>query len=305
MSFKSDLDQLEKALQTVKTASKSSEDDSEDFHSADEEDEPTTTRRNQLKRQRTEDEQVIEASYIKYKLEFKQMKILIIDNKDFSFEQQNKSSVSLVFKQECNILTPVDLFFNLDQCVYTNDAKLAAWRLHGNLPLIQLKLSDFKLERILNLAMSIPLPSSSANNSDDVYQEYDSDETELLDLNGNLLIESNDQDTKKNALLSAGGDKLQQTIQVELAFEILKIDFTLTEENVKYFEFISFQVSSFGVFVQAKTYDNLVNVYLSQIECEYGLIKDTNGSNLYVVKSAGSLNSENRNLVDIKVVLTR
>ena len=76
---------------------------------------------------------------------------------------------------------------------------------------------------------------------------------------------------------------------MELAFEITQIYFKLAEDttdNIKYFDYITFKISSFGTFVQVKTYDRNVQVYLNYIECEYGLIKDTDGSKLYLISSA-------------------
>jgi hypothetical protein len=76
---------------------------------------------------------------------------------------------------------------------------------------------------------------------------------------------------------------------MELAFEITQIYFKLAEDttdSIKYFDYITFKISSFGTFVQVKTYDRNVQVYLNYIECEYGLIKDTNGSKLYLISSA-------------------
>ena len=283
---------------------KESAESEESFHSADEDD--SIIAKN--KKDSLEDA-VIEASYIKYQLQFKEIKVLIIDNNDFKLLSNNGKNSSLKFKDDCNILTPIDLFFNLHQCVYTNDAKLPAWKLFGNLPLIQLKLSDVKLERILNLAMHIPLPSSS--NEDSNTDDYDLNDTFI---NSDELDEDNttSQITTTQLKPSLTTDsmksldsKLQQTINIQLSFEINRIEFILSEEKIRYFDFISFEINSFGAFFQNKTYDNYLNVYLNQIKCEYGLIKDTNGSNLYLLSSAlNQDNNEKLNLIDIKLIQT-
>jgi hypothetical protein len=252
--------------------------------------------------------EVIEASYIKYQLKFKEIKILIIDNNDFkSFSSGTNSNI--IFKDECNILTPIDLFFNLHQCVYTNDANLPAWRLFGNLPLIQLKLSDVKLERILNLATNIPLPTSS--NEDSNLEEYDLNDTFIIgdemdeDNSNNQIATTQIKPSQTTDSIKSLDSKLQQTINIQFSFEINRIEFMLSEEKIRYFDFISFEINSFGAFFQNKTYDNYLNVYLNQIKCEYGLIKDTNGSNLYLLSSA--LNQDKNktiNLIDIKLIQT-
>ena len=108
-----------------------SNEDNESFHSADE-DEHEIERERRKKYPKLENNKeidVIEASYVKYKLKFEEIKILLIDNSDFKV-QENKNSIN--FSSECNVLTPINLYFNFDQCVYKNDPKLPAFRLSGN-----------------------------------------------------------------------------------------------------------------------------------------------------------------------------
>ena len=45
-----------------------------------------------------------------------------------------------------------------------DDSKLPAWKLFGNLPLIDIVLTDEKLEQIIKLTKSIPLPASKTYN---------------------------------------------------------------------------------------------------------------------------------------------
>lgn len=155
-----------KSKQQVATNS----DDEEVYHSA-------TDDENDLKKsESTVNTQVdvIEASYWKYRIDLKQITIVLIENMD-ELEQLKReiglsnvvdSSSSLTslssICERCYLLKPVDLFFNIHQCVYTDDANLPAWKLLGNLPRIELDLTEAKLEHSLQLVLSLPLPKDRA-----------------------------------------------------------------------------------------------------------------------------------------------
>lgn len=103
-------------------------------------------------------------------------------------------------------------------------------------------------------------------------------------------------------------EKFQQAINLELSFEIKEIFLKIvedTDDSIKYFDYISFKISSFGTCMEMKTYDNHVNIYLDYVECEYGLLKDTDGSKLYLMSSRNKANgNESRKLVDIDFMQT-
>ncbi len=218
------------------------------------------------------------------------------------------------------ILTPLDLNFNIHQCIYMDDSKLPAWKLFGNLPLIDIVLTDEKLEQIIKLTKSIPLPASKTYNdladvtesivANSIYENLD--ET----LNGNLIEtlnvlssssgnDNSDSNKKKNNFYSKS-DEIQQSIDLEFSFEINNIYFTLKEQKPTFFDAIIFKISSFGAFIQNKTYDTNINIYLNQVECEYVLLNDTDGTKLYIIKSQDKRSSnilDNR-LVDIEILQT-
>ena len=122
-------------------------------------------------------EEIIEASYLKYQIMLSRIQIMLInDIKDLeginSPTKRNENENKLIY-EKYYILTPLDLFLKIHQCVYRDDLKLPTWKLFGNLPIIELTLTDAKLESIIELAMSIPVPKSN--------RENDSLETETLD----------------------------------------------------------------------------------------------------------------------------
>lgn len=252
---------------------------------------------------------VLSASYYKFEANLKKIQILLIDNK--TDQEQLKIFLSFhdeddlerrKFLEKCYLLTPLDLLFNIHQCIYQDDAKLSAFKVFGNLPLIDVTLSDDKLEQIIRLTRSIPMPVSrtysdleSFNDQTSVAtssNEQQMNETQSIDDTLNAINKSDEtvkldlSAIKKSASqFYSNVEQLQQSINLEFSFEIKKMNFTLREEKPKYFGSILFEISSFGAFVQAKTFDTNINIYLNQIKCKYGLLNDVDGSELYLIKS--------------------
>lgn len=266
-------------------------------------------------------EEVIDASYWKYQIYLKQIQITLIDNiQDFEMFKNNlNTSIHQIDPNEykalydkCYVLTPLDLFFNIHQCVYADDIKLPAWKIFGNLPLIDFTLTDLKLEQIIKLFLSVPLPKSDRTEDVIVFDETLDDFSETnKDLIERRLIKSQD---SSDSLLTKSSfitlENLQQSTNLEFSFEINEIIFKLKETKTEHFDWVLFKISSFGTFIQQKTYDNYVNIYLNQIKCEYGLFKDVNGQTLYLISSLNEkiqtkeLTSSRCDLIDIKITQT-
>jgi hypothetical protein len=135
-------------------------------------------------------QEFIEASYLKFQILLNKIQILLLDDIRDLEVINNKAVVRT--EAECEllydkfyILTPLDLFFNIHQCVYRDDVRLPAWKLFGNLPLIDFTLTDLKLENIIQLFMSIPFPKSKREDS--TLDTETIDETRASDNNKNLV----------------------------------------------------------------------------------------------------------------------
>ncbi|CAF1522941.1 unnamed protein product [Adineta steineri] len=54
----------------------------------------------------------------------------------------------------------MELEMDVDKCIYHDDAVLPAWKMAGNIPGVELRLSDKRLFHIINHIQSIPFPES-------------------------------------------------------------------------------------------------------------------------------------------------
>jgi hypothetical protein len=112
---------------------------------------------------------VIDASYLKFHIFLNKIQILLLEDIRDLVIINDKTAMRSEAEFEAlydkyYILTPLDLFFNIHQCVYHDDVRLPAWKLFGNLPIIDFTLTDSKLENIIQLFVSIPFPKSKREN---------------------------------------------------------------------------------------------------------------------------------------------
>ena len=278
-------------------------------------------------------ENIAATLYMNFEVNLKQVKIILV------YEETNEATSSQ--PKEFFLLKPLDVYLNINKCVYEDDANLPSLKLIGSLPIIDLNITEKKLEKITQVLLSVPLPLSKNPNGSDNSRvslssavEEDLDEEEKLDgveqeeaidlLFQNLSFKGNPKSFTKlsNNLELTLLENIQQSIDFEVLFEIKEINFTIKEEEPKYFDWLLFKSSSFGALLQRKTFDTYLNVYLNQISCEYGLLKDVDGKPLYLFSSANdkSEKSEKKsqlkrgksynfrdtsaNLIDIKLIQT-
>ncbi|CAF0704730.1 unnamed protein product [Brachionus calyciflorus] len=283
----------------------------ESFHSAEEDDEGQEINKKYKSKDQiidliklekeleTSKNQVVQASYWKYEMNLEQIQILLIEN-SLDLDKLMNKTVDFELLDKLYILTPLDLTFKIHQCVFTDDVTLPAWKIFGNLPLVEFSLTDHKLEQIILLFLSIPFPDSKKLAP---YVDMDASFDDINEKNQEIdqfpLGETKSLTSSKSKYFTT--ENLQQALNLEFSFEINEINFVLREKMPLYFDWISFNIKSFGTNVLQKSYDTIVNVYLFELKCEYGLFQDVNGDKLNLIKS----NTETRcNLIDINLVIT-
>jgi len=107
-------------------ASLPSVEDDESFVSADEDEDQHSRVVAKRASPATHETEVIQASYYKFQIDLKSMQVLLIDNRE-AFELFKLSLRNPMDVEQCSqyfILTPLDLFFNIHQCVYADDVQL-------------------------------------------------------------------------------------------------------------------------------------------------------------------------------------
>jgi hypothetical protein len=311
--------------QTIQTSTNITANDilnDEEYISASNGEESEQTSRKQVKKSdiQSNETSIIEASYLKFQILLSKLQIVLVKNFDeldfINDKRLNRSSFDYEsLYDKYYILMPLDMNFNIHQCVYRDDINLPTWKLFGTLPIIEFTLTDLKLEQIVELALSIPLPKSDrVNNDDDLLETQTlddllySNEIKLLENLTDINEDKNRETIPTSASNYLSGDNFHQATDLELAFEIKEINFRLKECKAEFFDFIQFKIKSFGIFLQAKTYDNEMHVYLNKMECIYGLFNDVNNEKLYLLNTLNDLitssSQSSKNLIDIRITQT-
>ncbi|CAF1260195.1 unnamed protein product [Adineta steineri] len=98
-----------------------------------------------------------EKSYTQFKLKLEDIQ-LIYANRNESWESARKEKNTRI-----HLIQPMELELDVDKCIYNDDAVLPAWKVAGNIPSVDLRLSDTRLFRIMQHIQSIPFPKSKTN----------------------------------------------------------------------------------------------------------------------------------------------
>ncbi|CAF2796909.1 unnamed protein product [Rotaria sp. Silwood2] len=99
-------------------------------------------------------EEARERSYTQFKLKLEDIQ-LIYANRNESWEKARQEKNTNI-----HLIKLMELDLDVGKCIYIDDAVLPAWKVAGNLPNIDLRLSDKRLFQIMNHMQSIPFPKS-------------------------------------------------------------------------------------------------------------------------------------------------
>ena len=261
-------------------------------------------------------------SYWKFDLSLKNIQVKLANSEKEFYSRRSEADNS-----DQHILTPLDIILNLEKCAYSDDINLPALRVVGELPLINLALTDMKLVNALKILSNLEGKATSESDDHHFYIEDLSpssslnslsstdNEAELAEFSKNINTIVPTQ-TSENESLKSNDEVPLQNISIELKFEIKDIFLTISEENKEklYFNKILFRLSSIGALVQVKSYDIVGNIYLSYIALEYDLI-DSTAKKLYLISSLPmsddevqnieeNIKNEKNRLIDIQFIKT-
>ncbi len=257
-----------------------------------------------------------EQSYWRFYLFLKNVQIKLANNEKEFYNLRTISDNS-----DKHILTPLDIVLNLEKCAYSDDINLPAMIVIGELPLINLTLTDKKLIHILrilkNLDQNVNIEVEEERH---FYLNLNSNESSFSSLNSEYDLELSIKNISKldetpSLKLPATNNVPLQNINIELRFEIKDIVLSMSEESTNkiYFDKILFRLSSIGALVQIKSYDIVGNIYLSYIALEYEF-NDSKENKLYLISSLSDENevqnlekhikNEKNRLIDIHLTQT-
>ncbi|XP_064645587.1 intermembrane lipid transfer protein VPS13C-like isoform X5 [Lineus longissimus] len=224
-------------------------------------------------------EEVMERAYDKFNVQLSGIQVLFAhpgDSWEFAKQQTHTPM---------HILRPMSLDLNIHKSIIPNDTRMPKIKIGGELPLLSVNISDRRLEELLVLALSIPLPEPLP--PDETVTFGDDDAIPIVQMTSAVAKvkipskggDSSDEDDADGAGKVGDTEEaaMQQCTDLELKFEVKEISLNLsqTKQGVDV-PTLKLVVESLGTMVQIRTFDMRVEAYLGGMYVQHQQFKALN-----------------------------
>uniref|UniRef100_A0A8C4ZUL9 Vacuolar protein sorting 13 homolog C n=1 Tax=Gadus morhua TaxID=8049 RepID=A0A8C4ZUL9_GADMO len=232
-------------------------------------------------------EEIMDRAYERYSLELRSVQIL------YSKSGDAWKTARLQGSSAQHILQPMDFTVQLAKCMVEKDARMARFKMSGELPLIHVKISDQKIRGVYELVSSIPLPNMGSTPSTPTQKVWwtpntltqnsvcrhcddrsagcvDSDE----DASGRLM----DEDPKKSAV--------EELTDVQFKFEVKKVLLELTRQAAQENTVLVLSATELGAEGKLRSFDFTVTSYLRKVGLDFFEIRDQRNQPLHLISSS-------------------
>uniref|UniRef100_A0A671MWF0 Vacuolar protein sorting-associated protein 13C-like n=1 Tax=Sinocyclocheilus anshuiensis TaxID=1608454 RepID=A0A671MWF0_9TELE len=241
-------------------------------------------------------EEIMDRAYERYSLELRSVQIL------YSKSGEKWENARLKGVSHQHILQPMDFTLQLAKCMVDKDSRMPRFKVSGELPLLHVKISDQKIQGVLELVDSIPLPQSTSSPPSTPKEKVlgmplSDARPKVLGLDPTVLsytVESDsDEDTSEK---SADEDSLKSTLEelteVQFQFEVKAVLLELTRQAAQEDVILALNVSQVGAEGKMRTFDLTVTSYLRKISLDYCEIKDAQNQPLHLITSSDKHGSD-------------
>ncbi|KAL4216396.1 Vacuolar protein [Mactra antiquata] len=170
-----------------------------------------------------------------------------------------------------HILCPISIGILLQKCMFDKDPRMAKMKVKGELPLLSLNISDHRLQEILSLVQSIPLPESSPEEPVDVFAEGPST-LPSFDVNENRIAEkvTIGEEEKKTTPVRSDSQETVNLTDLELEFVLQKISINIAQRSKNQdVPLLRLLVNDLGTKVTMRTFDLSAEAHLGGIYVQY------------------------------------
>uniref|UniRef100_A0A6Q2WPX1 Vacuolar protein sorting 13 homolog C n=1 Tax=Esox lucius TaxID=8010 RepID=A0A6Q2WPX1_ESOLU len=227
-------------------------------------------------------EEIMDRAYERYSLELRSVQILYSKSGEaWKAARQHGSSIQ-------HILQPMDFNLQLAKCMVEKDARMARFKVSGELPLLHVKISDQKIQGVWDLVNSIPLPQSSSTPSTPT-------EKVQVDYAENSLSFSPDSDDDQFYMSLDEEHKpatAEELTDVQFKFEVKSVLLELTRQADQENTVLALSVSQLGAEGKMRTFDLTITSYLRRVGLDYYEIRDTNNQPLHLISSSDKQGSD-------------
>ncbi|XP_067654011.1 intermembrane lipid transfer protein VPS13A-like isoform X3 [Haliotis asinina] len=213
-------------------------------------------------------EEVMARAYDKFNVQLARLQLLFIH------PGEDWHKARFVGHSDMHILRPISININLQKCMFDKDPRMAKMKVAGELPLLGLSISDYRLQEILALAESIPTGGGGAGEEeppDDLEDLFKGpstmvsvagDEGALLNKVSKIQVQQGDKPADKTLQRTTSQEYVNAT-DMELKFEIKEIVINVSQkEGQTEVPLLKLAIESVGTQVKMRTFDMVVEAYV-------------------------------------------
>ncbi|MGH0128136.1 UNVERIFIED_CONTAM: hypothetical protein FKN15_033577 [Acipenser sinensis] len=211
-----------------------------------------------------------------------------------------------------HILQPMDIKVQLAKSMVDKDARMAKFKVSGELPLLHVRISDQKIKEVMELAESIPLPQGPSTPTDTAVKvpaisladartkvrfEKSLNAAVLLEA-GDTASSASDEDISGHSpgrhdqrLALPGGDAKVELTDLLLKFEIKEVLVELTRQESQE-TVLALNIAQLGTEVKLRPYDLTVTSYLKKVTLDYCEIRDPQNRPIHLISSSDKPGSD-------------
>uniref|UniRef100_A0A9J8B4Y8 Vacuolar protein sorting 13 homolog C n=1 Tax=Cyprinus carpio carpio TaxID=630221 RepID=A0A9J8B4Y8_CYPCA len=241
-------------------------------------------------------EEIMDRAYERYSLELRSVQIL------YSKSGEKWKNARIKGFTHQHILQPMDVTLQLAKCMVDKDSRMPRFKVSGELPLLHVKISDQKIQGVLELVDSIPLPQTTSSPPSTPTQKVlgiplSDARPKVLGLDPTVLSYTVESDSAEDTSEKAADEdslrsSLEELTEVQFQFEVKSVLLELTRQAAQEDVVLAFNVSQLGAEGKIRNFDLTVTSYLRKISLDYCEIKDAQNQPLHLITSSDKLGSD-------------
>ncbi|XP_043958536.1 vacuolar protein sorting-associated protein 13C isoform X2 [Gambusia affinis] len=212
-------------------------------------------------------EEIMDRAYERYDVGLRKVQLL------YSKSGEAWKTARLQSSSAQHVLRPVDLTLHLAKCMVEKDVRMPRFKVSGELPLMHVRISDQKIQNVVDLVESVPLPTAGSAPSTPTEKVLPLATTRPLAQSlGPAFLDAFETDSEED-----GGEKLtdlqrsaeEELINVLFKFELREVLLELTRQEDQEKTVLSFNVSQLGAEGKMRRFDQRVTAYLRRVAVDY------------------------------------
>ncbi|XP_023187860.1 vacuolar protein sorting-associated protein 13C isoform X6 [Xiphophorus maculatus] len=219
-------------------------------------------------------EEIMDRAYERYDVELRRVQLL------YSKSGEAWKTARLQSSSAQHVLRPMDLTLHLAKCMVEKDVRMPRFKVSGELPLMHVRISDRKIQNVVDLVESVPLPTAGSAPSTPT-EKLLIETSQALPLAttrplaqslGPAFLDAFETDSEDD-----GGEKLtdlqrsaeEELVNVHFQFELREVLLELTRQEDQEKTVLSFNVSQLGAEGKMRSFDQSVTAYLRRVAVDY------------------------------------